>query len=394
MKHPYLFLFALLNSVACAFGQIMPKKLLIYYSFPSSLNYPVNLYNLDNVANDFKQYDYVVLGESIETSEHPDHVNTVNILAKMAGSTTKVFGYIDLSTTIRNHSIATIQQKVNEWKAVGVQGIFFDDFGYDFNVSRTRQNTVVNYTHSQNLRVIANGWNPDDVFGSTVDPIWNPAGMATALNSQDFYLSESYLIKTYQYEPNPGEWKVKADKLRNYRQNIGFKILSITTGDSVNQLNYDADKFFYAWYGAAIDNHEATGWGEYKFACCGAINAKSPYRVRPSVTIGTAYNEEARQTGSEIFRYTNLGKIAINTATHAYSFIPYTTCMSTASGNWHAANTWSCGRVPFDYDHVVIRNPHKITLNQPAALTSCQQLMVERGAVFDCRTKFLARIRN
>jgi hypothetical protein len=379
--------------IPCAvFGQINPKKLLIYYSYPSSFNYPTNGYNLDNVANDLKQYDYLVLGGDLELSTHPDHNNTISILSKMASSTTKVFGYIDLGVSTFNYSMSNIQQRIDAWKAMGVQGIFFDDFGYDYLVPRQRQNDAVNYTHGQNLKVIANGWIPDDVFGNIVNPTYNPTGTSTALNSGDFYLSESYLIKNWDFEPNPNDWKTKADKLKNYQQSLGFKILSITTNDATNQQNYDSNRFFYAWYGATIDNHEATGWGEYNFASCCAINALSPFRTRPNVNIGTVFYGASQQNGSEVYRYTNLGKIAINTSTHAYSFTPYTTCTSITSGSWHSSSSWSCGRVPFDYDNIVIKNGHGITVNMPSVLTTCQKILVEKGAMFDCKTKFLAKI--
>lgn len=394
MKTIYKLIIAILFVSTLAIGQIIPKKLLIYYSYPSSFNYPSNVYNLDNVANDLKQYDYVVLGENLELTSHQDHNNTVTILSKIAGSSTKVFGYIDLGVKTRNHSMSTIEQRVLAWKAMGVAGIFFDDFGYDFYVSRQRQNAAVSYVHAQNLKVIANGWNPDDVFGNFIDTNYNPTGVGTQLNTNDFYLSESYLIKVWEYEPNIIDWQNKADKLRGYQQNLGFKIMSVTTSDSTNRLTYDPARFFFAWHGAAIDSHEAIGWGEFKFSCCYDINALSPYRARPTTNIGTTFYGSLQRNGSEVYRYTNLGRIKLNTSTHTYGFDAYTTCTSVNSGNWHSASTWSCGRIPFDFDNVIISSGHKITLNQPAILTSCKSILIQKGAIFDCQTKFLARIPN
>ncbi|RYU93819.1 hypothetical protein [Emticicia agri] len=374
-------------------GQITPKKLLIYYSYPSSLNYPTNGYDLDKVANDLKQYDYVVLGADLELASHPDHNNTISIISKMAGSSTKVFGYIDLGVKSpgKNFPMNQIQQRVDAWKAMGVQGIFFDDFGYDFQVSRQRQNDAVNYVHSRSLKVIANGWNPDDVFGSAVVPTYNPNGQATVLNAGDFYLSESYLIIKWEYETNLNFWKTKADKLRNYQQSLNFKVLSITTSDTLQANNYEAARFFYAWYGAAIDGHEATGWGEFKFACCDPNNAKSPFRTRPNVNIGTAFTSPVQQNSNEIYRYTNLGKIAINFASHAYSFTPMPTCTSITSGNWHAYTTWNCGRVPTDDDNVIVKSGHKVTVNHPTGITTCGYFYAEPGSTFNCVTRFLSK---
>ncbi|GAB3512979.1 hypothetical protein GCM10027442_25300 [Emticicia fontis] len=375
------------------FGQITPKKLLVYYSWPSGLNSASNQGDLDKVANDFKQYDYLVLGADLELASHGDHAKTITILNKMAGSSTKVFGYIDLGVTNggKNFSISEIQQRVDAWKAMGITGIFFDDFGYDYGVSRQRQNDAVNYVHGQTLKVVANGWNPDEVFGNTVDGTYNPTSIATVLNAGDFYLSESYLINTWDYEANIAAWKTKADKLRNYQQSIAFKVLSLTTSNAANQQNYDQNRFFYAWYGAAIDNHEAIGWGEYLFSCCDPINGVSPFRARPNVNIGSSYTSAVQQAGNEIYRFTNLGKIAINTSTHTFSFTPSSNiCTSITSGNWHSSSSWDCGRIPGNSDEVIIKSGHKISLNQPEQLTTCMKILVETGGIFDCKTRFLS----
>jgi hypothetical protein len=43
-------------------------------------------------------------------------------------------------------------------------GVFFDEAGFDFGVSRTRQNAVVDAAHTAGRRVFMNAFNPDDVF--------------------------------------------------------------------------------------------------------------------------------------------------------------------------------------------------------------------------------------
>ena len=375
MKMNFLVGLLLLLSQAL-FAQIVPKKLLIYYSYPSSLNYPTNGYNLTNVANDLAQYDYVVLGGDLELSTHPDHTNTQTIITNSITNNTKFFGYIDLGVTngTKNYSIAEIQTRINNWKVMGADGIFLDDFGYDYGVSRVRQSAAVQYAHSQNIPVMANAWNPDDAFGSQVNTNYNPSGTATQIQTSDFYLSESFLIQEGAFS-NPTAWVAKASKLKSYQQQIGFKTVSITTNSLANANGYSEQQFFYAWYGAFIYGHEATGWGEYNFAANDPNNAISPFRNRPIIsTPRTFFRASEQLTGNQLSRYTNTGQLWLDASTHTYGFISCTTCQTLKSGSWQDVSVWDCGHIPLACDNVVIKTGHIITLT---GIANAQKVTVQ-----------------
>lgn len=342
-------------SVTTFYGQIVPKKLLVYYGYPSSFNYPANQYNLANISADFAQYEYVVLGDGLEKATHPDHANNQLIIQNPVTNGVRFFGYIDAGVSTQNLTLAEIQIRVGEWKAMGIDGIFYDDFGYDYGVSRQRQNTIVGYAKAQGLPVIANGWDPDHVFGSQVNATYNPAGLGTALTATDYYLSESYLIQEGQYQ-DAAFWESKANKLRTYQLAKGFKTLSLTTHNVGN--SFSSDRFFYAWYGALLYNHEAIGWGEYQFAANSAIN---PFRVRPAVDPGNTFVNAPQGEGTRRVRYTNTGQVWIDPTAHTYGFTSCASCQSLASGSWHNAATWSCGRVPIACDNVTITANHTVT---------------------------------
>lgn len=358
-------LFSLASFIA--FAQLPPKKLLIYYGWPSSIN--------GGAVSVFANYDYIILGDGLELPSHGDNIGTKSILANSSLNNVKFFGYIDLGNS-QNLSMTEIQNRISLWKAMGsnVKGIFFDEYGYDYGVSRQRQNDAVNYAHGLGLQVIANAWIPDDVFGSIVSGS-NPNGIAPTINSNDFYLSESYLIETGNYQ-SATTWKTKAESLRNYQNTMGFKILSITTNASSN--TFDSNKFHYAWYGAVLYNHEATGWGEFNF---GASDANVPFRSRPSVSLGTVYNSTVQVQNTEHYRFTNLGKCWINTSNYTFGFTTYSVCTSNVSnGLWGNNLSWDCGRVPLPTDDVVIKSGHKMTVNISPAL--CRKFLVEQGGVF------------
>lgn len=58
---------------------------------------------------------------------------------------------------------------------------------------------------------------------------------------------------------------------------------------------------------------------------------------------------------------------------------------SIKNGNWNDWQTWSTNRVPNRGDKVTIKQGHKVTL--PVTETGyCKTLLVESGAVFDCKT--------
>jgi hypothetical protein len=290
-----------------------PGSLLIYYGYPSVIN---GAQTLSQAAAALGSYDDVVLGDGIEAPAHPDHANTLAILANPAMARTAVFGYIDLGVSTQNLSVAEMESRVGEWKGMGVKGVFLDDFGYDYGTTRARQNTVVAYAHAQGLAVVANAWNPADAFGSQADSAYNPSGAGTALNAGDFYLYEDYQVSEGAYA-SAADWQSKASTLASYQAALGFKVLATTTNNAANA--FDQGEFNYAWYSALLAGYAAVGWGEFDYS---AGTGQAPFRARPSVNAGTTYVGGVVANGSLFTRNTDLGQITVNTATHTGSFTP------------------------------------------------------------------------
>lgn len=268
-------------------------------------------------AMEYGKYDYVVFGGEIEKITHPAHDATIQIIAHGNAKNTVFFGYIDLGVTknTKNYSMTEIKTRINEWIVTGVKGIFFDDFGYDYSVSRSRQNEAVSYVHSKGISVIANAWDPDDVFGSQYDSNYNPNSTKTVLTSQDFYLYESYQIKIGEYV-SKNEWHNKINKLKNYQNIIKFKILATTTND-LNNI-YDEDKFFYAWYSSLLDEIEALAWGEYLYCVLYCVNGDTPFRERPDFDCGNYFTSNLIEDQDWFYRNSDKGQIKINTTTHEF----------------------------------------------------------------------------
>lgn len=292
---------------------VAPAGLLIYYGYPSGIN---ATFDVNNAAAEFARYQYVVLGDQLELSSHPDHANTVSIIQRAGGDNTMFFGYIDLGASTQNLSMTEIQQRIDDWKATGAKGIFLDDFGYDFGVTRSRQNAAVDYAHSVGLSVVANGFFVNQVFGSQVDVTYNPGGAATHLASTDYYLYESYQVSEGALV-DASTWRAKADALAAVRQTLPINVFAVTT--TVGAA-FDSGKFDYAYWSAALDGYTAFGWGEDSFS---SITASAPYRNRPSTDPGSAFTSPVSNALPIFTRDTSAGRIAVDTASYRAGFNLY-----------------------------------------------------------------------
>ncbi len=315
-------LLAVMVTLLCLFSprdaaaaSLRPSELLIYYSWPSLINGSTTI---DQAATELGRYDVLVLGDLLEKSTHPDHANTVAILAHPALSQTTVFGYITLGVSSQNLSAAEIELRIDEWKATGADGLLFDEFGYEYLVTRGRQNAAVSYAHSKGMRVIANAWVPADAFDPGVNAQWNPSGLPTVLNASDAFLFESFQVQEGEYVPE-AFWRSKTAALEVYRKAIGFSIFGVTT--TLPTTAFTQQAFDYTWYSALLANYEAVGWGEYLFA---ALTAQAPYRTPPAIDPGTQYLGDVLEQSPLYRRFSNLGEVRVNAATHVGGFLPGT----------------------------------------------------------------------
>jgi len=250
----------------------LPGEFLVYYGWPSHINGSAVS---AAAAAEFGRYDFVALGAGAEDPGHPDHEKTAAILADPAMAGTYVFGYVNLGVANGSLSLDEVRARIDGWRAIGADAILFDAFGYDFGVTRERQNAAVGHAHDLGMSVLANAWFPADAFGAAVDPVANPEGLPSLLGAADFYMSESYRVMLGQLVPDD-QWRTKAGELAGYQSQLGFSILSVTTNSPANV--YAEELFFAAWNAAAADGHLATGWGEYLFS---AVDGQAPYRARP-----------------------------------------------------------------------------------------------------------------
>ncbi|MCX7420292.1 MAG: GEVED domain-containing protein [Planctomycetia bacterium] len=302
-------------TVKAARGNVAPANLLIYYSYPSLINGANG--DIPTAAATFGNYDIVVLGDGLETPSHPDSANTGLIMQNAATAHTRFFGYVDAGVSTQNLTLNQIQTEISNWKTLGADGIFLDDFGYDFGTTRDRQNAVVDYAHSLGLPVIANGFFVDDVFSSAVDASFNPNADDTRLTAADFYLYESYQVQEGN-TVSSSTWRTKADALATYRATFGTQVLAVTTNDADN--TFSQTQFDYGWHSAVLDGYQGYGWREYEFSSSGVSDASAPFRARPATNVGTSYTSNVTTFGNAFRRATNLGTVTVDPSVLSTTF--------------------------------------------------------------------------
>lgn len=278
---------------------ITPKKLCIYFSYVSLVNGSAG--NITNAVNVFKDYDQVIFGIGLEKTSHPDHNNTVSIISQLTSLNVSVYGEIDCTL-----SFSTIKQSVNKWQAMGAH-IYCNKIGFDYGITRSIQNQIINYIHSKGLQCFVNNWNPDDIFSNAVKPTYNPTGLATAMTSNDWYLAASYQIINGAYQ-NVSDWTIKANKMVNYKQTYGTKMACVTTYDT---SPFNQSKMDYAYFSTILYGFDSFGFGEYNYS---ATSNSIPFRTRKTF-YGTKFDSAIINNGIIFERKTNVG-IHLNTSTH------------------------------------------------------------------------------
>lgn len=223
-------------------------KLLIYYGTPEGVN---NLWDIDEAVQIFASYDYIVFGEGHEDPDNENYVSTKEIISKIHSShqETKIFGYVDLDRKEKKNSYSDLKKTFHKWRDIGVDGIFLDDAGFDYEVSRSLFNVCVQTIHDMGMPTFVNAWDPDDVMSDKIDPIYNPNGDASEMGIEDYYLLEEFLYPSDISDPNSPSifsdgFKEKMDKVIQYRKELGVKVLSISRLDYAQYSSQALDEFF------------------------------------------------------------------------------------------------------------------------------------------------------
>ncbi len=192
------------------------------------------LSNIDNKSDPFYSINVLKNLPYIVTAEPSELSYSSKMVTEAIKSNTKLFGYVNLGPNNPTDAKASwIMSDLNEVKSqidnianAKWYGVFIDQFGYDWNETRARQNEIVDYAHSKGLSVMANGWFVDDIFASIVNDS-NPTGTPTHLGANDWYLIESFFTDGTSYRAD-SSYIDKYIKAMQYHQSTGIKITTLS----------------------------------------------------------------------------------------------------------------------------------------------------------------------
>ena len=270
------------------------EKVMLYYGYPNAIN---NSWDVNNSANIYKDYDVCIFGDGYCLPTHEAHAETVEIfrILKRISPETRIVGYVPIGVknvgSDSNLSMDELKNRVDLWQAIGADGIFLDEYGYDYGVTRERQNEIVNYCHGRDMFVFANSWSIECCFSDEDIVIdWmedfhpNPDGLRAVLNAEDYYVYEHLFYNSYH--DSDGNLHVEcAEPYRidnilqyfndaridgmSYREVFGTKVFSldaIPTGASLREKN---EMMSLSIIGAAILNIDAIAFGDDMWSSSG-----------------------------------------------------------------------------------------------------------------------------
>lgn len=263
------------------------EKVLLYYGYPIAIN---GAWSTENACNIYKNYDVCVFGDEYNDPAHETHDESLLIFnrLKQVSPNTKIVGYVpiglDPSWPDSNLTMEQLIQRVDWWADMGVDGVFLDEYGYDYYVTRERQNSIVSYCKSKGLFVFANSWSIEYVFNPdpmTID--WmpdfdpNPNGLAPLLDENDYYLYENLFYTTEKQSDGSlslecaSVWRIDdvlhyytSPKIDNktYYEYYGTKICSLDGIPSNMDVTHKNILQSISIIGAAILNITAVAFGD------------------------------------------------------------------------------------------------------------------------------------
>jgi hypothetical protein len=275
-----------------------PLRLAIYYGYPSLVNGANG--DITRAVAHLSHYDVIVLGDGLEfdTADNghagpAEHAFTRRLVQQLAHTPRQpaIFGYVDLGRT-QALTPAEMVDRVDRWGAMGVSGVFLDEAGYDFGVTRERQNHAVLAARARGLRVCLNAYRPEDVFGDERVPInaaggGNPAGQRSLLSARDAILLESFAVGGGVMEPaDPLARRVRAALAG--RRRFGTRVFAIATGGE------DVELAQYGWRAASSFGLDGYGWSEPGY---GAATSQLRWIAPPETALATHGKDSEQWNG-------------------------------------------------------------------------------------------------
>lgn len=267
-------------------------------------------------------------GDSYEI-RHADYISLLVVVARIIeiNPNTLIFGYVSV-----NQDLSIFQSKVNDWNVVQIHGIFMDESGYDYGITREEFNSRVDYVHARTYANLCfvNSWNMDHVIGTADDvgfpnTTYNPGLIESNLTANDWYLLESFPVNTTSYSGSNGyeakaDWFFRGNKAVTHRFNYGINLASAAI---INNANGSAQALFdFQFISSIMFALEAVGSSDDFY---GASSATVTFWTRPDITglgriwSATSMVREDAVDSDVYWRYVDFGRFMLDFSSSAES---------------------------------------------------------------------------
>lgn len=247
-------------------SEISLKNLLVYYGYPISYN---GLNDVNGVISSISSsYSHWIVGDTYGDTTHEEYLTTKAIIDGVRAEGVIVYGYVPIGENTEGLTVGQIKAKIDEWFAVGVDGIFLDEFGFDFANTRAKQIEIVDYVHSLDLPYCANAWIVEDFACDDVSEIgytigdwrytnfvtYNPLNLPLTRYSTDSYMFENFCF-----------------------DHLGVSVISNTQERAVNVTARAAAGNFSVWALAVLGESTPGNYDEFLIGTFNSLDDVSAY---------------------------------------------------------------------------------------------------------------------
>jgi hypothetical protein len=286
-----------------------PGRLAIFYGIPSLVNGASG--DVERAAREFAPYDVIVFGDGLQYESRSggarEYQRTTQIIKRLSLTrpSARVFGYIPLGSK-SGLSDAQVSDAIERWDAMAVHGVFLDEAGSDFGVTRSRQTSAIDTAHAAGLHVFVNAFDPDDVLAE-----------GTHLTTGDLFLLESFTVRNGNLEPED-EWFSRARKADAHSRRTGVEVWTVTTPAANGR--FDKPLCTLAWWSAVLWGFNGFGWGERFYA---APSSTMPMRDcrGEEIAAGGVYASDVAREGTRFTRRTQDGHVEVDLGRRVGRFV-------------------------------------------------------------------------
>lgn len=278
--------------------------------------------------SEYLKYDHVVIGNNAEDEGDEDHTLAIDIINGTKESReVSFYGYIDCGVNSSNLSISQIQLKIQSWYDMGVKGIYCGNFGYENNVSRERQNNILDSIHQYGMMAVLEAEDPDQTLSDVYHETMNPDWVLPNIVEGDVFHFNKFAVDTSTSNAYLDFSNVLTilNKLYGYRKELGIKILGTPLIQSTINKEKAQEYYNYGHIAALLSSldlfHPVTeGYGE--------ITNIAPFYSWMSI-VGNWYAKTPiiEENNGSYTRQTLFGSITLNSSDHTYNYegiyIPY-----------------------------------------------------------------------